>query len=250
MPVFTRTFTSVFFLITLVTSVCFSDGKPMVIAPGASSFAKLKKLLPQLEKDTGRKITLMSPNGMGTDSVFVAVDGGAADVGIASADWDDVLLLIKMKNYQPKNLARFNHRPLGHDVTNFITYKGGPKELSQKDLTNLFTGKVKNWKEIDGKDLPVKIVIAENMVAAQELLKTKFFDGQDFFRAGAKYFSDPVKLAKYVSETPGSIGFGGSSLPLGEVNHPKHPPFIRDITMIYLGETNPFLQKLEEELSH
>ena len=218
------------------------------VAPGPVFIPRLKKIQDQFEKESGAKLVILSKDGMTGESLFAAIDRGTADVMFTGISWDELVAVTKEKKYEPLNIDKLKHKVIANGVINFVTYIGGPKELTQEQLTGLFTGKVKNWKEIGGADLPVTIVIPQNNSGNQKMLKDKVFGGVDFQRAGARFFANYHEMSDFIGKTPGAVGWGPKALPLANVNHPKHISLVRPMIMVTKGEPSPTALKLVELL--
>ena len=94
--------------------------------------------------------------------------------------------------------------PLVISVNNDI----GVKKLTVKQLSDIYTLKITNWKELGGKDLPIKITsLAFSVqtgvnIALNELLQCKDAPiPKSFFT-----FDSPRKVGDFISKTPGAIG--------------------------------------------
>lgn len=49
------------------------------------------------EASTGKKVVVLNAEGMGADSVLIAVDHGRADLGISGNPWSSTLVVAKRK---------------------------------------------------------------------------------------------------------------------------------------------------------
>jgi phosphate transport system substrate-binding protein len=211
------------------------DTQPVIIAYGASIAELAKKVISEYEAQTHQKAERMRDGGMASDSILLAVDAGKADLGISGNSWDNMTALIKEKKIEVKNMDKIQSKVLGQDSVLFITYKGGPKELTQEQLKKLWSGEVKSWKEIGGDDVAVQLVIPNNTPSTQKTISQSILGGADIFRKGIKIINGGDETAKYVAATKGAIGFGGPMTNFGEANRPQHSPLSKPVTAITLG---------------
>ncbi len=54
------------------------------------------------------------------------------------------------------------------------------KELTVDQLEDIFTGKVKNWKDVGGRDAPITVYSRENSSGTYEFFKEHVLKGKDF----------------------------------------------------------------------
>jgi len=88
-----------------------------------------------------------------------------------------------------------------------VNRKTGITALSKQQLTDLYTHKIRNWKEVGGNDLPVNIACLNPAVetgvniALNELLQRKnVLISESFFK-----FDSPRKIGNFISKTPGAM---------------------------------------------
>ncbi|MGF7087998.1 phosphate transport system substrate-binding protein [Kroppenstedtia sanguinis] len=89
-----------------------------------------------------------------------------------------------------------------------VNPKTGVEDLTQKQLIDIFTGKVKNWKEVGGKDQEIVLVNRPESSGTRSTFQTFALNGQDEHRAKGGIEEDSSgTVKKIVSETPGAIGY-------------------------------------------
>jgi phosphate transport system substrate-binding protein len=160
-------------------------------------------------------------------SVSIQVTGGGSGVGITAlinGTTDICNASRPMKQTEIEKLkARYN--TLGVEiacakdgVTIFLNDANKVDELSLKQLSDIYTGKITNWKELGGNDAPIRLYGRENSSGTYT------------------YFHDEVVMADYVASVqslPGTaavvnavkkdvngIGYGGAAYAVG-VKHAK-----------------------------
>ena len=214
------------------------------IAFGSTVASHIKNLKDGFEAKSGYNLDSLKDEGMGSDSVVVAVDSGKVDVGIIGSPYEEVLKVAQEKKLEIKNLEKIKTKVVGRDKVIFVTYKGGPKELTNAQIKSVLTGAVRNWKEIGFDDAPVLIAVQTNSPVTQKLISSQLLDGQDFHRRGIKILRTYEELAKFVGSTKGAIGFGPPSMQGPEVNVLAKPEIFKPFIALTIGEPNVKAAKL------
>ncbi|MCS7075194.1 MAG: substrate-binding domain-containing protein [Bacteroidia bacterium] len=97
--------------------------------------------------------------------------------------------------------------PIAHTYISIVVHKDNPiEEISFAQLRKIYTGEIKNWKELGGKDEIIQKFSLENFNDTYLHFK-KLIMGTDFCDSTTVFVSSeemPYKVAKY----PNSIGFG------------------------------------------
>lgn len=138
---------------------------------------------------------------------------------------------------------------IGYDGLSIVTYPGGPTELTKAQLKKIFTGQIKNWREINTQDLPVQIVVVASIPSTLETFSQIVLDGDKINLVGSKTLSSLEEVGKYVGSTPGAIAFVSGRVTVEGANHPKHPAFNREVIAITLGEPSANARKAITEFS-
>jgi phosphate transport system substrate-binding protein len=94
---------------------------------------------------------------------------------------------------------------IGKDAISVIVHKDNPvKKVSSSQLKAIFTGKLKNWQEIGGLDLPIKAIIVKRGSATRKVFR-KIILGQDEYK-GTKVVTPDAKIVSTVALEEGTIG--------------------------------------------
>ena len=100
--------------------------------------------------------------------------------------------------------------PIGKDPIIVVSnYVNGVEDISIKNLTKVFKGEVKNWKELGGNDVPVVVgYLSEDIESGVVLLFKEFTVGSKGKLApNGTTLDDPVKVGRFVYSTPGGVSF-------------------------------------------
>ncbi len=149
----------------------------------------------------------------------IQVTGGGSGVGFAAlqnqtTDIADASRSIKAKEVE-SCVKAFGKRPREYKVaidglSIYINNDNGIKELSLEQLQGIFTGKIKNWKDIGGNDAPITVYSRENSSGTYEFFKEHVLKGQDF-AASAQTMPGTAALLQAVAKDKNGIGYGGAA---------------------------------------
>jgi phosphate transport system substrate-binding protein len=158
---------------------------------------------------TGLKLELA---GNGADNGLLDVVEGRADVAMLSAPLEDVAAKINAKKPGAVDPAKLTEIKLGSSRIALVVHPGNPvKKLSNAQAVDLLSGKITNWKDVGGPDLPVVVVAAPSgngtrTAVEKQLLKTAAFSPQ------TRVVPNPLQVPVVVAQLPGAIGPLGVSV--------------------------------------
>jgi len=151
--------------------------------------------------------------------VKIQVTGGGSGVGFKAlqarqTDIADASRPIKPAERQGCIVA-FNKPPREYKVAldglSIYVHKDNPlTEVSLEQLEKIFTGKVKNWKEVGGPDTRIVVYSRENSSGTYEFFKEHVLKGQDFV-ASAQTMQGTATLLDNVTRDKNAIGYGGAA---------------------------------------
>lgn len=112
----------------------------------------------------------------------------------------------------PNIIARWESLPIAKDPIVIVSnQQNGATDLSAAQLADIFQGKIKNWQDVGGNDLPIQTAyINPELESGVTLLFEEFILGaNDKFDARARLADGPSMVGNYVSLTPGAVTFMG-----------------------------------------
>lgn len=116
----------------------------------------------------------------------------------------------------PANLV---YQEVGRERVAVYLHKDNPVvSLSQAQLRDLFSGKVRNWKELGGPDLPVKIFLSSAGSATRSIMQRQVLGGGAFAPSAAE-FRTGLAAMEEVGKERGGIAASGLTL----LDHAKTP---------------------------
>jgi phosphate transport system substrate-binding protein len=149
----------------------------------------------------------------------IQVTGGGSGIGFAAlqnntTDVADASRPIKAAEIQAC-IKAFGKKPKEYKVAldglSIYVHNSNPlNEISVDQLEQIFTGKVKNWKEIGGNDTPITVYSRENSSGTYEFFKEHILKGEDFV-SSAQTMPGTAALLQSVSRDPNGVGYGGKA---------------------------------------
>lgn len=155
--------------------------------------------------------------------VKIQVTGGGSGIGFAalqnnSTDLANASRKIKAKEVEAC-IKAFNKRPVEYKValdglSVYVNESNPIKSISVPELEGIFTGQIKNWKEVGGEDAPIVVYSRENSSGTYEFFKEHVLKGRDF-TAGAQTLQGTAQVIQAVAGEKRGIGYGGAAYGAG-----------------------------------
>jgi phosphate transport system substrate-binding protein len=180
-----------------------------------------------------------------TPGTKIQVTGGGSGVGLAALQNQTTDLANASRKIKSKEIEAcikaFNRRPTEYKValdglSVYVSSDNPVKELSLPQLELIFTGKVKNWKEVGGPDAPITVYSRENSSGTYEFFKENVLNGKDF-ASSAQTMPGTAAVLQAVGKDKNGIGYGGAAYGQGA----KHLP-------IKKAEGSPAIEPTEENV--
>ena len=151
-------------------------------------------------------------------STSIQVTGGGSGVGISAlinGATDIANASRKMKNTEKEKLkARYN--TLGVEVacakdgiTVYLHPSNKVKELSIKQLSEIFKGTIKNWKEVGGADAEIRLYGRENSSGTYVFFQENVVKGD--YASNCQTLPGTAAVVNAVKKDPNAIGYGGAA---------------------------------------
>lgn len=173
----------------------------------------------------------------------IQVTGGGSGVGFAALQNKTTDLANASRKIRAAEIAScvkaFGRRPTEYKValdglSVYLNADNAITELSMDQLDRIFTGKVKNWKEVGGPDAPIVVYSRENSSGTYEFFKEHVLKGKDF-ASSAQTMPGTAALLQAVAKDKNGIGYGGAAYGAGA----KHIKVKKD-------ESSPAIEPSEE----
>ena len=162
---------------------------------------------------------------MGKNSdVKIQVTGGGSGTGFAALQNQSTDLCNASRKIKATEIAKcvtaFNgKRPTEYKVavdglSIYVSADNPVKELSIGQLEAIFTGKIKNWKDVGGPDAPITVYSRENSSGTYEFFKEHVLKGKDFV-SSAQTMPGTAAVLQAVAKDKNGIGYGGAAYGAG-----------------------------------
>lgn len=218
------------------------------VGGGAAPIENIFKKIQEPIKAKGITLTLSD---QGPDMAFKDLDAGkvdAAAAGLALNDWFD---LMQKKGYEVKDKSIYKQRVVGRDKIRVLMHKdlNKVKSLSKEQLKGIFTGKIKNWKEVGGPDQAVVIVNGTKIPGTVKLWQERIMDKEEY--AKGMDATESVDIALKVKTNKGAISIGSlGGASADEIYAIEDIPDVsRPITVITKGSPSPAVEKVFDFIS-
>jgi phosphate transport system substrate-binding protein len=153
----------------------------------------------------------------------IQVTGGGSGTGFAALQNRTTDLANASRKIKPAEIAAcvkaFSKRPTEYKValdglSVYLNESNPIKELSLDQLEGIFTGRIRNWKEVGGSDSPIIVYSRENSSGTYEFFKENVLKGKDF-AASAQTMQGTSVLLQAVAKEKNGIGYGGAAYGAG-----------------------------------
>lgn len=193
------------------------------------------------EKDTGNKLILLqSTPGKGV----MALVAGKLNVATSAVALDMVLAEAAREGAKI-DPASLKVTELGKTRFVLLVNKDNPvSTLTKAQVKGIFTGKIVNWKEVGGPDLPVIVVKGQNTPGQNSTLQKTYLDGEKFASELLDVKDQPA-ITDIVGQMKEAIGINPIGLVKGNVKAVESQPYMdTPYIIITKGEPTGEIKKL------
>jgi len=99
------------------------------------------------------------------------------------------------------------YQPFTTDGLAFVGKDGGVSSLTRKQLRDAFAGKVTNWREFGGKNLPIVLLVRDEGESVTQVLRRSLFGETFRFAPNATVLSSVGDMNEALLRTRGALGF-------------------------------------------
>ena len=172
----------------------------------------IKRLAEAFNAETGRTSVLGC---VGNKNALESLIKGKIDFAFTCSNIDTLATKLNLSDTVKKSLKSI---PLAIEPIVVVGHADNAvSNLSLEQLAEVFQGKVKNWKELGGQDIPVKLahIVPEMESGMLPLFKELTVGTKGTLARATKTTLDPNELGQYIRTNPGAITF----MPLGFYNN-------------------------------
>lgn len=235
-------FTFLAVLFVLFGLQCPVDAEEIRVGGGGAALdGVIKPVKESFEKASGITIKLLYSNDLLSYKNLLT---NTVDASTFGGSFDEFEKLVKKSDAPFSNQSDFSVSQIGKARIHTVVHKSNPvKSLTKDQLSDIFTGKIANWKEVGGNNAPILVVLSQTNIATNNAFQKAVLDGKPLLKEflDASSFKD---IANNVSSNPDSIAFGPRSLLDGTVKDLEIPGFFRPINLLTKGKPSASLKKL------
>lgn len=207
----------------------------------------ISKIGGPFQEKTGIKIVNAGDNKkISGPQYFKDVVDGNVEAATNSQNYEDWVKEAKSAGVTDQQIAQITQRLIGHDLIKIYCNKAnGLKSLSSEQIEAVFVGTKKNWKELGGADLPIRVVFPRVKVTTHAAFRKAALRGKEIGAPliNAKDYEDMIKLT---AATPGACTFGGHGVDAAALVTMDTPRLGRPSILITKGKPSEKIQKLIE----
>lgn len=228
-------------IVFLLTFSVFAFADEIKVGAGAApSNSILKPVKEHFEKATGIKLTLIE---QGPKLAMQDLLKGSIDAAGAGLTLDEWIAMMKKEGIEV-NKAELQPHVIGKSRAVVMINKANPvQSLSKEQLKGIFTGKITNWKDVGGKDMPIIVVWARLTPGMNSLFINKALDGITPLKDVLEATTGP-DLRQNVASNQEAIGISALSVADDTVKVPEQPEATSDIILVTKGKPSANVQKL------
>lgn len=181
------------------------------ISGGAAPMNNIyKPIKEKFEEKTKIKLILTEQS---PEKALAGLDKGQFDVASAGLDWNDWLALCKEKGINIDTKKLYRQSAVSKDtVIVLVNKENNISKLNQDQLTKIFTGQIKNWKEVGGENAPIEVVFTDAIAGTNKFFAKTVFPGKSYRSDLMKVTGNVDEVAQKIAEGKNRIGFGPISM--------------------------------------
>jgi phosphate transport system substrate-binding protein len=194
-----------------------------------------------IEAASGQQVTVI-PNR--TMLGIIALLEGRAHMAMLSASLESEV--VKLRKVMPGlDYSRLKSFDISSTRVAFVVHAGNPvRKTSLAQMKKILTGETTNWKDLGGKDMPIRLVVVGGGGGVITSVESQMLDGKSVSAPNILWVKTALQLIQIVEQEPNSLGFAQLALArqkgLPEIVTEK--PVEQTLTLVTLGEPTPAMQ--------
>ena len=163
-----------------------------------------------IAQQTAERFMTLNPNAR------VTVTGGGSGVGISALldETTDIAMASRGIKFSEKMKAKaageeLEEIPVAYDALAVVVHPSNPvKQLTRRQLEDIFRGKITNWKQVGGDDRKIVVYSRETSSGTYEFFKESVLKNKNYM-SGSLSMPATGAVIQSVSQTKGAIGYVG-----------------------------------------
>lgn len=149
--------------------------------------------------------TIVQVNGGGSGTGIAALINGTVDLAQSSRSMKDD----EKTKVETNRKSKVVETPVALDALSvFVNQRNSIQALTIDQLAQIYTGKVKNWRQVGGPNAPIVLYGRESSSGTYDYFKEHVLNKQDFAPA-VQTLQGTAAIINAVSKDPNGIGYGG-----------------------------------------
>ena len=154
---------------------------------------------------------------------LIALENGAVDIATTALPLERVIALAEKEGVKIDPATLNSSVMTKTSIKVFINKPTTVDTLSKEQLKGIFTGKITNWSEVGGSDLPIEVIWGEKTPEQNTLFSNQILDGEPM-SAKATLASDYDQIRKFLIKRPGAVGILPHGFTMGALKVVTTPP--------------------------
>lgn len=237
---------SLLLLATLVAGIISSAAEVRLNGASTTVNGVINPLKDKVEAATGLTLKVAGTN---TGKGLVALAQGNCEASLTSEPLDIAynagVLAAKLAGVELAPQSEYQIHEVKQDTVVWVVHPSNPVEsLTHDQIKAIHTGKITNWKEVGGADLPIVVFTDAVTGGTRALVKKLALDGEDYSAA-----CKPLESVRFVATQVAELrnGFGGVGagfVDATKVKVVKAPAVPRPLGFITKGAPSADVQKV------
>mgnify|MGYP004585255333 CR=1 FL=1 len=167
-----------------------------ILMVGSTAMQPLSERASALYMKKNNDVSLTVQGG-GSGTGLTQVSSGAAQIG------ESDIFSQELKNINSRKIV--DHKVAVVGIAPVINKSLNIRNISTKNLQNIFRGKITNWKQIGGPNLPISVINRASGSGTRAVFEDSILKGKNAVKSQEQDSNGTVQ--KIVSKTPGSISY-------------------------------------------
>lgn len=196
----------------------------------------------QIRDETGANL-LVTPSS--SAQALLDLDRGSIDIAATDVPLDSLVTDLEKTGYL---IVPESFQVQGIGTNRILVYLNKDTKvtaLSQGQLSDIFTGKVTNWKQLGGGNRKIIVVWGDNTPDQNRLFRRYVIGSGPIVKTVVRV-ADQQDIIELISKTPGAIGIASHVYASGRTRNPKTPFVSAKVIAITKGAPSGDIQKLLE----
>jgi phosphate transport system substrate-binding protein len=158
----------------------------------------------------------------------------------------------KLNEMRPGSIdsARLSPHVVGEARVAFAVHPSNKvARMSAAQLTDILTGKIRNWREVGGSDQAIIVVTAQPGDGLRSMVESKLLQGSDLAK-DARALMNATQITKAVAQLPGAIGIVASSaIDPSVAELASDVQITQPLILVTVGETTSQIDRVVEAVA-